>query len=134
MNKLHHFGFLTKNIAEAIKKHEILGFRKKSSFDDKSRGILITFMQHPSTKVLLEIISPNSDHSVVENLIPKFENNLYHTCYEVEDMNDYIKYLSTNGFILIDNPKPAIAFNNRKVAFLMSKFTGIIEILESHNE
>ena len=132
--KLHHFGFLTNNTSECIKKYKILGFEHGDSFIDTLRGIKITFLSHNSTNVLFEIIEPMNEKSVVTSLMKKFQGNLYHSGYEVDDIKLYINELKSKKFIVIDQPKPAIAFENRNVAFLMSKNTGIIELIESGNE
>lgn len=127
---LHHYGFLTDDSKKAIKNYKFLGYEINQSFLDNLRGVKITFLKHSSTDVLLEIIEPFDNNSDVSNIMKKYKNNLYHSCFEVTNIKECITKLEKAGFITIDLPKPAIAFNNRKVAFLLSKYTGIIELLE----
>lgn len=129
--KLHHFGFLTDNIKNSIKQYELLGYKATESYFDELRMINIVFMKQVNNTVSIELVEPADNKSIVNKLLDKYRNNLYHSCYEVEDLDTQIKNLCENYFILIDPPKEAIAFQNRKVAFLMSKHTGIIELLES---
>ena len=59
----------------------------------------------------------------------KTKQNLYHTCWEVKDITKTIEYFCTSGAVLISKPKPAVLFDNRKVAFLYTEI-GIVELLE----
>ncbi|AYF43044.1 lactoylglutathione lyase [Halobacteriovorax sp. BALOs_7] len=79
----------------------------------------------------LELVEPSRDDSDVKSLISKLKSNLYHICYLTNDIDSQIEKLNMEGFITIQEPKPAIAFNNKNVAFLYTKETGIIELLES---
>ena len=58
----------------------------------------------------------------------------YHICYEVRDIEKTIEILKKRKYILTDNLKPAIAFGNRRVAFLLSREAGLIELLEMGNK
>ena len=55
---------------------------------------------------------------------------LNHICYEIQDIEDTIRFLCDEGSKLISGPTPAIAFENKKVAFLYTKQREIIELLE----
>jgi methylmalonyl-CoA/ethylmalonyl-CoA epimerase len=83
-----------------------------------------------NNKQFLEIICPASDDSIVRNLTKKFNNKIYHICYEVDNIEQAIKDLEEKGFVLIDPPRPAIFFDNRRVAFLSSIYCGIVELIE----
>ena len=130
--KLHHYGFLTDDMAKCIAAYELLGYRKISSYFDEIRMIDIVFLQNGNDSALLELVSPTSETSVVFKMLNKHRNSLYHSCYEVKNLDSEIEKLCDKAFLLIDSAKPAIAFENRKVAFLFSQFTGIIELLESN--
>ena len=54
---------------------------------------------------------------------------LYHTCYEVEDLDKTREYLEAQGSIVISPAKEAVLFGGKKVMFLSSKL-GLIELLE----
>ena len=58
----------------------------------------------------------------------------YHICYEVPDIEKTIDILKKRRFILTDGLKPAVAFDNRRVAFLLNRNTGLIELLEKKDE
>lgn len=128
--KINHFGFLTKNIEKSLKQFQALNYQRYSELiNDEERGIYILFIKSLSGEVI-ELISPSCSNSIVSSIINKQNNLIYHTCYETEDIDKKIKELINNGFILIESPKPAIAFDGRLVAFMLSKNTGMIELLE----
>jgi methylmalonyl-CoA/ethylmalonyl-CoA epimerase len=56
---------------------------------------------------------------------------LYHFGYEVADVSEGSKSLSGSGFKVISEPKPAVAFNGRKVVFLIRSGRMVIELIES---
>ncbi|WP_395303171.1 VOC family protein [Pectobacterium polonicum] len=128
--KLHHFGFLSKKINETVNTFILLGHKTISDIiRDDIRGVDIVFLTS-NTNELIEIVSPYTENSIVNNLIKKSSNSLYHIAYSVDDIDENIFNLQHKGFILIDPPKPAIAFNGKKVAFLISSNVGMIELIE----
>ena len=56
----------------------------------------------------------------------------YHVCYTVTDLDAAIEQLTTSGAMLFVPPKPAILFDGRRVAFLMTNI-GMMELLEAGN-
>ena len=128
--KIHHFAFLTKDIEKSINDFCRLGFERSSSLiSDDLRGIDIVFLKAGSGEVI-ELVCPNREGSAVNEIIKKQQNSLYHICYKTEDIEVTISELVENGFVLIDAPKPAVAFNGAKVAFLISRYSGIAELVE----
>lgn len=127
---VHHYGFLTKNIEKSLRTFEKLGYEKTSDLiNDSQRGIDILFIESKNNQVI-ELVSPNQPESVVNSVMKSQVNSIYHICYIVKSLELSIESLSKKNFVLIDPPKPAIAFDGKKVAFMMSRHTGIIELLE----
>ncbi len=55
--------------------------------------------------------------------------SLYHTCWEVDDIDAVISRLcSTSGCLLVSGPKPAVLFGGRRVSFLRAS-VGLVELL-----
>ena len=51
--------------------------------------------------------------------------------HRVEDIDAAIQELRSQRFLLVNGPVPACAMNNRRVAFLFQKNTGLIELVEA---
>lgn len=130
--KIHHFGYLTESIYDAVKEFSLLGYCCHDQlYHDSLRDINIQFIRSSSGE-LIELIEPAGERSIVKGLIGKSKNNIYHICYYSENINEKILELADKGFFLISPPQPAVAMNNKKVAFLISKFAGMVELYESH--
>lgn len=127
--KIEHYGFLTTDIKKSINQFEQLGYKISSEliFDD-FRGVNILFMNNENHKI--ELVESMRQDSVVSNIINNKKNMVYHTCYICENIISKIHELSNQGYFLISEAAPAIAFKGRLVAFMMSKYAGIIELLE----
>jgi methylmalonyl-CoA/ethylmalonyl-CoA epimerase len=123
--KLHHLGIACMNIHEEIdqisKIHEI---KKRSPmiFDPEQDANLVLLTLEDGTN--LELISGPRVGSLVKKGI-----SFYHLCFEVEDIEREIERLLSQGALLISPAKPALLFDDRKVAFLKVSY-GIIELLE----
>lgn len=73
----------------------------------------------------LELVSGR----VVLGLLQK-KVNLYHICFEVDDIDVVMEHATQNGAALVSTPKPSALFEGRKVCFLMYPY-GLVELLES---
>lgn len=123
--KFHHIGIATNNINETLSK-----LKKKFNitnisdiiFDSKQNADLCMITIDNIFKI--ELISGK----IVENILKK-RQYLYHTCYEVENLDKEINDLLEDGAVMVSMPKEAVLFNNKKVSFLMWDL-GLIELLE----
>ena len=123
--RFHHIGIACRNISEALE------FIKKS-FDIVAVSDVI-FDNNQNVELCLVSVSDGTHIELVSGeTVDKFvrkRQHLYHTCWQVGDLNEEIEKLYQNGAILISPPKEAILFDNQKVAFLFTEI-GIIELLE----
>ncbi len=125
--KFHHIGVACKNIDEEIsnisKIHNIIK-QTPTVFDKEQNAELVMLTLADGTNI--ELISGKQ----VETLVKK-NITYYHICFEVEDIDSEIERLIGENAFLISPPKPAVLFNNRKVAFLHVSY-GLIELLNSN--
>ncbi len=127
--RVHHIGYLVKNLDKARAKFEVLGYSAEGpvTYDDY-RGIDIQFLINGETRV--ELIKQVKEDSIVANLYDRYKNSPYHICYIADHFEEDIEYLRKNGFVEIDEPHEAPALNDKKVTFFMNASIGIIELLE----
>jgi len=121
----HHRGVACKDIEQSISTiDKIFQIEEISNmvYDEKQKANLC--MIKTKNNISIELISGD----IVENLLKK-GINYYHTCYMVKNIEEKIKELQNSNCVLISNPKEAILFENKKVAFLYTPF-GMIELLE----
>ena len=128
--KIHHVGYLVKNIEKSINSFEMLGFSiiREPQYDEY-RDIDICFMKNG--EYVIELVSPKTKNSVVAELKKKLGNSPYHFCYEVDDIEEAINKLREQKFVVWQEPHEAIAIGGRKVVFLINSQIGIVELVES---
>ena len=122
--KLNHLGIATKNIKRAeefIKNtHDVIN-SIGPIWDKNLNANLKLFKTYNG--VSIELVEGPIVNSFVKKGI-----NLYHFCYEVDDINEKIDQFRKNGGFIILKPTPALLFQNRLVSFINSPI-GIVELL-----
>jgi methylmalonyl-CoA/ethylmalonyl-CoA epimerase len=121
--KFHHIGIACKDINEQLNLIKIIfpeAILKKPIYDPLQNASLSLIIMNDLT---IELISGEP----VKNLVEKGMAG-YHICFSVSDMKKTITQLINNGAIIVSNPKPAVLFKNKNVAFLHTKL-GLIELL-----
>ena len=131
--KVHHIGYLVRNIDEARKDFQKLGWQNSAPcIFDELRKISIQFMNNPENGgCLIELIEPAEDCSIFSKRLKNISPIPYHICYECENLEEKISELVANDFIVIREPQIAPAIDNRRVAFLYSGAIGQIELVEN---
>lgn len=128
--KVHHIGYLVKNIHNAISEFQILGYNlTKDIIYDGYRDVSICFLSKDG--MIIELVSPASEKSVVYNTLKKTQNSPYHICYEIEEscIIETSKMLIEQGYLLIVKLEPAPAIDENLVEFYYNKNIGMIEVL-----
>jgi len=130
MLKVHHIGYLVKNIDKSISEFEKLGYEiKQNTILDDYRKVLICFMEKDG--YVVEMISPVSTESSVAGLIKKKENTAYHICYETGNIEREIERLCEENYVLCGEKHEAVAIDGKEVVFLMHPDLGMIELVEN---
>ena len=126
MMKFHHIGIACENIQEVIVFLEsTFNIVKKSKIIWHEIQAVDACLLTSSDGANIELVSGKNIDSFV-----KKKQFLYHSCWEVDDIDASIKSFVNNNSVLILEPTPSLLFNNRKVAFLYTSI-GILELLES---
>ena len=95
---------------------------------DQGRDVLLLLMKKESIR--LELIEPGKS-SPLNNSLVKIRNTVYHICYETNSISRTEQMLLQNGFIQVQDPRPAVLFGERRVAFYLHAQLGMIELLEN---
>lgn len=127
--KVHHIGYLVKNISKTEKKFLELGYEVEfpTKFDE-IRNIDIEFLVNGDYRV--ELIEPKGEESPMYPLLKRYKNTPYHLCYEVENIDEAIADLQDKHYTVIQEPNIAPCIEGKKVAFLNNISMGIIELVE----
>jgi methylmalonyl-CoA/ethylmalonyl-CoA epimerase len=128
--KFHHFGLLSSEPEASCRLLAGLGYSISEPIDDPLQSVRLHWATHP-VMPNVEVISPADTTGPVTNLAKKFQQGIYHLCFEVTDIQTCVDQLSVNTRVLeVSPPKPAILFQNRRVSFYRVQNLGLIELLE----
>lgn len=124
--KLHHVGIACQDIEKAL-----------IDFQDILNHQLISEIVYDPLQAVFVCLLKDTDGNTIELVsgatVASFAKNgpqIYHVCYEVDDLHLAISESLKKGAVLVSAPKPAKLFDGRDVAFLQTE-VGLIEFLES---
>lgn len=129
LGPFHHVGVAVHSIADTVNVYtKIFGARVDSElFHDPMQGVRIQFVMMGGLRV--ELLEPAAEPSPVDGVL-KRGLAIYHVCYEVADLDAALVTLGGHGVSVVSQPKPAVAFGGRRVAFIMCRGL-MVELLES---
>lgn len=134
--RFNHVGLVVEDIEKSAEFYTNVLHMKKITdviYDPKQRVKLLFVEDRNVNGLVYELIQPADENSPSAQWLEK-GNSLQHFCYEVEDIQEGINYFKSNGGMLFVRPIPAVAFNNRLIAFLLTKEKVIIELLEADKQ
>ncbi|MBQ4282975.1 MAG: VOC family protein [Lachnospira sp.] len=124
--KFHHVGIAVEDIETSltdIKKQYSVSEVSEIVWDNNQKAFLCMVTMEDGFK--MELISGEPAKPWI-----KRGQHLYHVCYEVNDIYAEVeKKCQSTGSILVSEPKEAILFSNKKVAFIRTAL-GLIELVE----
>jgi methylmalonyl-CoA/ethylmalonyl-CoA epimerase len=129
---LHHIGCVVDSIENRIESYKTsLGSVSVSPvFADpiqRSRVVLLDLPGPGAARV--ELIEPAEPDSPVAQFLKK-GGGLHHLCYEVDDLQGQILWMKSQRAVLIRSPRPAVAFGGRRIAWMRTPDSLLIEYLE----
>ncbi len=130
--KFNHFGIAVTNIENYFKTvlQPVFNCQTISQiYIDELQKTKIAFVT-TIDGTCIELVEPLGDDSPITTILKNKRGGLYHLCFEANNFKQDIETCKQNKFILVSAPKPAIAFNNRYVAFFLTPSNELIELLE----
>lgn len=130
MLTFHHIGIACRDIAKTQAFYLQLGYTASPVVDDPLQHVRISFLEKDGAP-RLELLEPLDEQNPVARTLSTAGVTPYHICYEVQDIEAAIAELRAQRFLLVNGPVPACAMNDRRIAFLYQKNTGLIELVEA---
>lgn len=96
---------------------------------DPVQDVRICFLSKEGMPTV-ELLQPVDDKSPVNNVLKKNGTAPYHCCYAVDDMEQAIRDLESQKYMIVSMPAPAVAFGGDRVCFLYHRYVGLIELVE----
>ncbi len=130
--KLHHVGIVVDDIESGIQRYKsMFAFVPITEIvTDPVQKVSVVLLSDPEAgSIPVELIAPLTDDSPVSQIL-KGNMRLYHLCFLVDDIEEALKNLRSNGAIIISNPVPADLFEGKRIAFVYSPDKYVVELLE----
>jgi methylmalonyl-CoA/ethylmalonyl-CoA epimerase len=103
-------------------------------FHDPLQKVRVTFLQtqNPSD-AQVELVEPAAEDSPILSFLQK-GGGLHHLCYEVTNLDSELDEMRSRGLVVVRKPLPAVAFENRRIAWLSTKQKLLLEFLEAQRK
>jgi methylmalonyl-CoA/ethylmalonyl-CoA epimerase len=128
----HHVGIAVRDIFKAIPVYKALfGYELTSGpFDDPIQNVSVCFLSRGEGDTVLELVAPLGPNSPIDLTLKK-GGGPYHLCYQVPDIRIAINFLTEQGSFLVSGPVPAVAFEMREIAWLMTVVDLLVELVQA---
>ena len=114
IKKIDHLGIAVKDLAEAVKSYEALGFAVDATHDVPTERVNTAFL--PVGESHLELLEPTDPSSVIARFLEK-RSGLHHVCVLVEDIDAALAELKARGVPVLDET-PRVGAGGCRVAFV----------------
>lgn len=128
---IDHIGIAVDNLEEAVETYSKIlncsAFKRERVEDQKVETV---FFKTGESKV--ELLGATSEDSVIAKFVKKKGPGIHHIAFEVEDLEQEMKRLQSEGFRLLSD-KPLQGADHKRIVFLHPKGTEgvLIELCQS---
>lgn len=130
MNKIEHIGIAVKSLESSNQLFaKLFGEPHYKTESVDSEGVKTSFFKAGINKIeLLEATNPDSP---IAKFIEKKGEGIHHIAFDVDDIEEEVKRLSEEGFVIL-NKTPKKGADNKRVVFLHPKTTNgvLIELCQ----
>lgn len=127
--RFHHTGIACRDLAQETAWYRGLGYATEGpAFTDPLQGVRGRFLLLGGSRI--ELLQAIPTAKVLDPWLAH-GSPLYHFGYEVDDLALAIADFGASGAKLVSEPKPAVAFDGRHVAFCMRSNRMLIELIEA---
>jgi len=131
--RLHHVGYVVGSIQTMADRfaESIGAIWDGKVILDPLQGAKVTFIANRAhTLPLVELVQPEGEDSPLSNFM-KRGGGLHHLCYEIRDLDRQLESSRSIGRKIVRPPLPAVAFQDRRIAWVFTKDRLLIEFLET---
>jgi methylmalonyl-CoA/ethylmalonyl-CoA epimerase len=134
IKKIEHIGIAVKNLNNSNELFKKLFGKEHYKVEAvASEGVSTSFFMLGETKI--ELLEATNETSAIAKFIEKKGEGIHHIAYEVDNLDEEMVRLKTEGFELI-NPTPKDGADNKRICFLHPKTTNgiLVELCQEKNK
>ena len=130
-DRIHHIGWVVADVESAAAAFarslgaEIL----TGAIHDPLQKASVLFLRVPADPVQWELVAPMGEGSPLTAALAR-GGGFHHVCYEVDNLDEALSRAKGLQGVVIRPPKPAVAFEGRRIAWVMTAERLLIEYLE----
>ena len=131
--KLHHVGFVVRSIEAVADRfaRSVGATWDRRVIHDPLQVVKVCFLRgHDSIFTQVELVEPAGPNSPVERFL-QHGGGLHHLCYEVDNVEEHLTFSRSLGGVVVGRPLPAVAFDGRRIAWVVTKDKLLLELLEA---
>ena len=121
LKRVDHIGIAVKNLDEAVKFYESLGFKASGYEVVAEQKVKVAFL--PCGDSELELLESTEPDGPIARFIEKNGPGIQHVAIRVDDIDKALEELKEKGVRLIDQT-PRYGAGNARIAFVHPKATG----------
>ena len=119
MKRIEHIGIAVNDLDESVKIYTALLGKEAYKYEEvKSESVKTAFFQVGESKI--ELLQATDPSSAIGKYLKKNKNGFHHVAFEVEDIEEEISRLVSEGFQMI-HKEPKDGADNKRIAFLHPK-------------
>jgi methylmalonyl-CoA/ethylmalonyl-CoA epimerase len=129
---LHHVGFVVADIKSSME-----GFLRslnaswnRQIWEDPLQKVKVAFLTTRSSEPQIELVEPVGDRSPVRKFLVEKGGGLHHFCYETDNLKAELQAFRSRRAILVRPPQPAVAFDGRRIAWVITPENLLVELVE----
>ena len=131
---LDHIGIACNNLDDASPFWRLIGLQQGKDETVIEQGVTTRFFatsDGDTRKPMVELLEPTGHDTPIGKFLAKRGPGVQQICFRVEDIDEMISMLTSNGIIMIDS-EPRIGAHGAKIAFVHPKSTGgvLVELAE----
>jgi methylmalonyl-CoA/ethylmalonyl-CoA epimerase len=92
--------------------------------------VRVAFLTTCAGEPQIELVEPLSDRSPVHRFLNDKGGGLHHFCYETDNLEAGLRDFRSRKAILVSHPVPAVAFDGRRIAWVLTRENLLVELLE----
>lgn len=130
LKKIEHIGIAVKNLNNSNELFKKLFGKEHYKVEAvASEGVSTSFFMLGETKI--ELLEATNENSAIAKFIEKKGEGIHHIAYEVDNLDEEMVRLKSEGFELI-NQSPKDGADNKRICFLHPKTTNgvLVELCE----
>ena len=131
--RLHHVGFIVPSIDSALPGflNSLDAVATTGKIHDPLQKVNVLFLRTVAGEYnQIELVEPASEDSPVKRFLAQ-GGGMNHLCYEVRDIEASLQAMKDRKCIVVSKPKPAVAFQGRRVAWAVTRERLLVELLEA---